>query len=483
MAGFDVPDSLKPETWNGKAAGLDKSKSAAKAALGTELKALQGATKAIDGGLLELDKLSSAKDVEDRMRAIEAEKRASLDKLGKLVTNVLKSAENCNGKDIDKKAADHLKLIKAEAPAHRAAVEVRFQAALATAREKLTALAKAGAKAPAAASGAAAPGAAKKAAGMVKTYRKLGLEAIVKARTRPQMKPSRFMVVEFEKSALFYMGMKYDKAKTQETLKSLLPSEKFKKTYVDPNSKVIWEKNALTLVSNKIPAKFATRLTRSSKLILGKGMKIRMRTETGQAEEPDAAGVEEMSEAELKAELAKMAGDAEVEDDEDDVSPDSIEDEDTDQDDAAAAKAPAAGGAAAKSASVAPAANRAVEAARKQWVDTRKSAKTEIDDLFAQIGKLYGAGQEAQLEVARQTLDKCMAALTKLDSELDALLVAKDNNERAQKMTRARNTADALIQFVSSNKVMVNLDDNEVKKITAAKKLTSSLNQVRAALA
>jgi hypothetical protein len=50
-------------------------------------------------------------------------------------------------------------------------------------------------------------------------------------------------------------------------------------------------------------------------------------------------------------------------------------------------------------------------------------------------------------------------------------------------MTRARNTADALIQFVSSNKVMVNLDDNEVKKITAAKKLTSSLNQVRAALA
>jgi hypothetical protein len=306
------------------------------------------------------------------------------------------------------------------------------------------------------------------------------------------MKPSRFMVAEFKKSVLFYMGMKYDKAKTTETLKAMNPNDTFVRTYVDPNSKVIWEKNALTLVSNKIPPKFATRMTKSSKLILGRAFKIRMRTESGQADEPEEAAADEMSEAELKAELAKMAGDADIEDDEDDVSVDSVGDDDEKDSDApaaakkpapgAAAKSAAATGPAAKSPAVPAGANRAVETARKQWVDTQKAAKAEIDGLFAEIGKLYGKGQEAQLEAARVTLENCMRALSKLDNELEALLVAKDSDERAQKVTRARNTADALIQFVSSNKVMVNLDENEVRRITAAKKLSSSLAAVKAAL-
>jgi hypothetical protein len=270
------------------------------------------------------------------------------------------------------------------------------------------------------------------------------------------------------------------------------PNDTFVRTYVDPNSKVIWEKNALTLVSNKIPPKFATRMTKSSKLILGRAFKIRMRTESGQADEPEEAAADEMSEAELKAELAKMAGDADIEEDEDDVSVDSVGDDDEKDSDApAAAKKPAPGagaksaaatGPAAKSPAVPAGANRAVETARKQWVDTQKAAKAEIDGLFAEIGKLYGKGQEAQLEAARVTLENCMRALSKLDNELEALLVAKDSDERAQKVTRARNTADALIQFVSSNKVMVNLDENEVRRITAAKKLSSSLAAVKAAL-
>jgi hypothetical protein len=410
------------------------------------------------------------------MKEIEAEKKAGLDKLGKQLAAVLKSVDACNGKDIDKKSADALKIIKADAGSQKAAAEAKFDSALAALAQKLRSVPKPAAKTPAPA--APAPAAAKKgAAGMAKTYRKLGLEAIVKARTRPQMKPSRFMVAEFKKSVLFYMGMKYDKAKTTETLKAMNPNDTFVRTYVDPNSKVIWEKNALTLVSNKIPPKFATRMTKSSKLILGRAFKIRMRTESGQADEPEEAAADEMSEAELKAELAKMAGDADIEDDEDDFSVDSVGDDDEKDSDApaaakkhapgAAAKSAAATGPAAKSPAVPAGANRAVETARKQWVDTQKAAKAEIDGLFAEIGKLYGKGQEAQLEAARVTLENCMRALSKLDNELEALLLAKDSDERAQKVTRARNTADALIQFVSSNKVMVNLDENEVRRITA----------------
>lgn len=487
MAGFDLPQSLSAESWNGKAAGLDKSKSAAKTTLGNDLKNLQLQHKTIKWGLLDIDKLSSAKELDERMKEIEAEKKAGLDKLGKQLAAVLKSVDACNGKDIDKKAADALKVIKADAGSQKAAAEARFDSALAALAQKLKSVPKPAAKAPA--SAGAVPAAAKKAAGMAKTYRKLGLEAIVKARTRPQMKPSRFMVAEFKKSVLFYMGMKYDKAKTTEVLKAMNPNDTFVRTYVDPNSKVIWEKNTLTLVSNKIPPKFATRMTKSSKLILGRAFKIRMRTETGQADEPEEAAADEMSEAELKAELAKMAGDADIENDEDEVSPDSVDDDD-DNDAPPAAKAPprgaaaktAAAGPAAKSAAVPAGANRAVETARKQWLDTQKAARTEIDGLFAEIGKLYGKGQEAQLEAARVTLENCMRALSKLDSELDALLGAKDSSDRAQKVSRARSTADALIQFVNSNKVMTNLDENEVRRITAAKKLSSSLAAVKAAL-
>ena len=486
MAGFDLPQSLSAESWNGKASGLDKSKSAAKATLAKDLTQLQNLNKGVRWSLLEIDKLNSAKEMGDRLAELEAEKKAGIDKLGKQLASVLKSVDACNGKDIDKKAADALKTIKADASSQKSAVEARFNSALAALSQKLKTLPKAPAKTPAPTG--ASPGAAKKAAGMAKTYRKLGLEAIVKARTKPQMKPSRFMVAEFKKSVLFYMGMKYDKAKTTEVLKAMNPNDTFVRTYVDPNSKVIWEKNALTLVSNKIPPKFATRITKASKLVLGKGMKIRMRTETGQAEEPEGAVADEMSEADLKAELAKMAGDPDVDDDdEDDVSPDSLDDNDDDEAPAARTAAPAAAksapaGAAAKSAGATPAGLQAVAAARIKWVNTRRSAETEINELFAEIGKLYGAGQEVQLDAARNTLKTCMSVLSKLDKELDALVTAKDN-ERAQKMARARTTADALIEFVKSNKVMASLDDNEVRKITAAQKLTSSLAEVKAALA
>ena len=470
MAGFDLPPSLSAESWNSKAAGLDKSKSAARTALGNDLKALQSQTRLVRWGLLEIDKLSVAKEMDDRLKEIDAEKRSALDKLGKQLAAIIKSADACSGKDIDKKAAEALKAIKADAGGQRSAMEARFNAAMASLSQKLKTAPKPVAKAPAPA--AAAPGAGRKAAAMAKTYRKLGLEAIVKARTKPQMKPSRFMVAEFKKSVLFYMGMKYDKAKTTEVLKAMNPGDTFVRTYVDPNSKVIWEKGALTLVSNRIQPKFATRMTKSSKIILGKTMKIRMRTETGEADEPEGVG-EEMSEAELNAELAKMAGDPEVESDEDDVSADTIDDDE----DAPAAKAPA------KSSAAAPPISPALVSATRKWATTRSTAKKEIDGLFAEIGKLYGAGQEAQLVSARKTLDGCMEALAKLDKELAALIATKDKEERTKKTARARSTADQLIEFVRSNKVMANLDKNEVREISAAAKLSSSLAEIKAALA
>jgi hypothetical protein len=473
MAAFDLPQSLSAESWNSKAAGLDKSKSAAKATLGNDLKALQNQNKAIRWALLDIDKLNSAREMDDRLKEIDAEKKSALDKLGKQLATIIKSADACNGKDIDKKAAEALKVIKADAGSQKSVMEARFNAAMTSLTQKLKAAPKPAAKTP---TPAAAPGASKKAAGMAKTYRKLGLEAIMKARTKPQMKPSRFMVAEFKKSVLFYMGMKYDKAKTTEVLKAMNPNDTFVRTYVDPNSKVIWEKNALTLVSNKIPPKFATRMTKASKLVLGRGMKIRMRTETGQADEPEEAGVEEMSEAELNAELTKMAGDPEVESDEDDVSADTVDDDD-DEEPAPAAKT------AAKTGSAAPPLSAALVSASRKWASTRSSAKAEIDGLFAEIGKLYGTGQESQLATARKTLDSCMEALAKLDKELAALISAKDKDERTKKMARARTTADQLIEFVRSNKIMANLDKNEVREISAAAKLSSSLAEVKAALA
>ena len=71
MAGFDLPQSLSAESWNGKAGGLDKSKSAAKATLAKDLSQLQSLNKGVRWNLLEIDKLGSAKEMGDRLAEID----------------------------------------------------------------------------------------------------------------------------------------------------------------------------------------------------------------------------------------------------------------------------------------------------------------------------------------------------------------------------------------------------------------------------
>jgi hypothetical protein len=486
MASFDLPQSLTLGNWNSKAAGLDKSKSAAKSAVDKELGAVQNVHKAIDWSLLEVDKLTSAADIQTRMKDIEAEKKSSLDKLSKQLGVLGKSADDFAskaGKDVDKKILDAAKAIKSEASSQSASIDARFTSALAALAQKLkTAAAKTPAKTATPASAAASPGAAKKAQATASTYRKLGFEAIMKARTKPQLKPSRFMVVEFKKSVRFYMGMKYDKNKTVETLKAMNPKDAYVRVHLDPNSKVIWEKGALTLVSNKIPLKFAKQMTLACKPLLGKVFKIRMRKESGEVVEADDPEAKEVSDAELAAELAKMPADPEADDDEDSVSDDSMEDEAEEAETASSSRAAKSAGQGAAAKTAAPAANGALESVRAQWVATRTSAGKEIDKLFGEIGKLYDGSQKAELDKARKTLDTCMNALGTLDGQLDAVLREKDNAKRAQRLSSAKATAQKLSEFVDSHPVMANLDNNEVMAITAAAKLRASLQQVQAAL-
>ncbi len=480
MAKFDYPDSLDPSFWDKQKATIAKAPKAPKTNLGDVLKELSRRHGAVAWGDFNAAGVSGAKEVRERMDFVLAEIKA---KLGKLVDQAA-AAESAAadfiknaGKDFAKEPLAAATKVRDAARQYAAQVDVVGNDALS---ELKAALARAGEKK----GGGASPDAAK-AKSMAATYRKLGTVAIANARFKPHVKPSRFMVVEFKKSARLYMGMKYDRSLTQRMMIALNPQDTFVRTHVDPMSKVIWEKGKLTLVSNRIPLRLAQRVSLGTKSLLGRAYKVRMRNDKGEIAEGDDPDAKEVSDKELAAELASLPHDEEADNDKDEVAPDS--DSDSSDADQATAKGSAASASSATSARSAEAANHDLEALRASWGSTLNAALGDMKGLADAIVGMYPAGQRPkELKGAVEKLQSCMSELRgDLDAALAKAIAAKTADDRAKKVAAAKTSANKILQFVKRDEVMRSLDDHGIEgvaKVSAAARLSATLTQIDAAL-
>lgn len=468
MSRAALSKSLTPAYWISQTNGSDKSKESLKTAATTALKTVESQNKDIEWDALDLSKLTVAAELAKRADELSKIDEA-VGKLAKQVDVAIEAAKKFSKalSAADKKIADTVKSI--ESDGNKLVAEAKSD--VATALKTLAAKQAAAAAAQAAKGAAAAPPVDKKALALGMSYRKLALKSMLNARSKPQLKPARFMVVEFKTQVLVYMGLKYDKRMTENAMKALnhakYPDDPFIKTYVDPNSKVIWEKNTLTLVSDRIKTGLATRISKSSKIVMGKTYKIRMRKENGEAVESDNHEAQDVSEADLAKELAAMAPDPEADNDVDSVSADSHEDDDGDKKPAAAA---------------APIDNKAAVAVRTLWADAQKSATAEVDALLTQIRGLFPKGEHQKaLDDAEHTLRHLMGVFASLDDQLKLVAVQKDKQGQEKYIRDVRNKVDALRQL-EKHPVMKSLDDNEVHKIRAGATLFAGLDKVDAVM-
>ncbi len=148
---------------------------------------------------------------------------------------------------------------------------------------------------------------------------------------------------------------------------------------------------------------------------------------------------------------------------------------------AAATPQPTAKTAAGASGSAAGKGDKELAALADTWVKTRDAAIKEVEGLKAEIQKLYPKG-DPSVQAAMKQLD---GSVSKLKVGLDAALkgaAGKAEAQRATLIAAAKSKVADLINHIDSDSVMVNLDDNEVKPISAGAKLRAGLKTLQDAL-
>jgi len=124
-----------------------------------------------------------------------------------------------------------------------------------------------------------------------KIVRSRALDAIKKIK-KPDAgaSPQRFMIVQGKLSVATYMGPSIG-ATQEKMLKSLIADEAPFKVFKDPQGELIWEKNAVTFVSDQLPPGLVKKMQLWLKKILDLNVKIRVRKTTGEAEESEGEDV------------------------------------------------------------------------------------------------------------------------------------------------------------------------------------------------
>ena len=170
-----------------------------------------------------------------------------------------------------------------------------------------------------AASGAAAkPDAESKGAKLVRSR---ALDAIRSLRKPVKgAKPLQFLVVQGKTTVTTYLGP--SAGPTQEKiLRSLIPNDAPFHVFKDPQGQLLWEKNAVTIVSDKLPAGLAKKMQAWLKKILKLNLRLRVRRTNGEVEETegedlpadlpataeDGAAARQQAQDELEARLAELA--------------------------------------------------------------------------------------------------------------------------------------------------------------------------------
>lgn len=326
-----------------------------------------------------------------------------------------------------------------------------------------------------------------------KLVRTRALECIRKIKKpQPGAKPFRFVVVAGKTSVTVYLGVMASTAQ-EKLLKGLIPTEKPYKTYKDPKGEVIWEKNAITLVSDRLPLGLAKKMQIWLKKLTALNARIRIRKTTGEVEEsdegedikddqlkPDAA---DAADAEAKKQAGKdfmkrlsgMAADVKV------ALAGPMSDEikelvvsitkagnakDFEEADAQLDEMEALLAEATEADKSAPKISIAeVNKAKTAWGGARIKAISEIKRLAAEIGSAFKdeTAQKAKVGEAVTRLYGLIPKLgTTLETQLDAAVKETDPAKQKVLVTKAKLTLDGVAKLLDEDDLMINIDDNEV---------------------
>lgn len=522
---ISLPASLAASYWATKSA---RAKNPPKNKITESSKTFATQFTSLTLSLCDLAKVVSAADLTKRSDALDAEKKTAeklvvqAKDLAREVDQFVKAA----GKELDKDVAKAAELIKSDASSCAEESKKKIDAALKELKDRLAVATKAGAK-PAAASAAPAPVSKVDAKFIGDRCRKAIAAAI---NNKAGIRPATFALVKRAKTVQIVMGSASEVAKGIAKLAKPVNGKK-PPVLKDPKSQVIFEKGVITLVSDRIPPKFARQIQLALKLQTGKGPKVRMRKTTGEAEESgggeevnadmfkvneEAVDPKEAAAAkadfdrrwakakadvvkalpsrsqEEKVEIAGLLKDADsaahksdyidaletleaILDILDTTPTADDEDDGDDAPEAAVAAPPSAKGG-----------KNDLAAHRDAWNDTCKSAVGEITTLRGKIAAMFSDGSQADaLKGALGTLDMCVATLKNdvLSKQLAAAADPKNASRRDALAASAKQTVAQLRKFVDQHPVMKELDDNEVHKISAAGTVSAKLREIENALA
>lgn len=496
----------------------DAGKKAPPAPVKTAMSTFESAHKGIDWkAAAEAEKAKTPEQAKAARDKIDAAIK-QLEKAGAAAKSLAKAAGDlANDKDAGKAA----KAAKAAAEGFAKDAAGYFDAAL----KKLDDLEKAAAK-------TAKPAAGKGGAPMSKEDEQLLMKFSKKAiqmamKPKAGAKPMQFAIVGKPGPAIkVLMGSKTEIAKLIARFGKPDPATKKKPLVAkDPASQLIWENGALIFQSGRIPANYIGSVKKALVKQIKKSPKVKWRKpgaadvddgddkgdtlsdadlqvaedaqetarENAAAQSPYKSLLATLSknpavqQAPFKAELAEAAKLAQagswadalatLQELEIDLDKSAVDEDDGDEGEAAAPTSKAA---------AAPAANAAapndLAGLAKSWTSTRDKALSEIKDLAKEIVKLYPNG-DPNLKSAVGMLDSCMKELQKpVDKVLEAAGKATSEADRKKAADAARDAVNKMLDYVKSNEIMKNLDNNEVKPISAAESLRKGLEQIERSL-
>ena len=310
MAQVNLPSTLGSAFWDKQKAALAKAPKAPPTKLGEELKTLTKLHLAVPWDGLGDDKLDSVDKAQSRLAAVEEAARGSIKRVGEQAQAIEASAtkfetEAKKDKQFPKEPLVAVAAIVKAAKEYRTEVDEFVAAAKKAITARTTALA-AQQKKPATAAPTGGSGTESKGAKLVRAR---ALDAIRKIKKpAPGAKPMRFLVVQGKTTVASYLGASVGPAQ-EKVLKGLLPGEAPFKIFKDLQGELVWEKNAVTFVSDRLPGGLVKKMQLWLKKILKLNLKLRVRKTTGEVEESEG---EDLPDDMLKLDPAELAARAQA---------------------------------------------------------------------------------------------------------------------------------------------------------------------------
>jgi hypothetical protein len=323
MGLINLPSTLGPAFWDKQKTALAKTPKAPTTKLGDEVKALARLHAGVDWDALGNDKLDSSDETQSRLSELEAAARGKIKILAEQAQTVEAVAtkfetEAKKDKQFPKEPPAAAGTIAKSAREYRAEIDTF----VADVRKKLsTRLAALNAQEENGGKGDAAKAAAD--AKSVQLVRARGLDAIRRIKApAPEAKPMRFLVVQGRTTVTTYMGPSVGPAQ-EKLLKSLIPEDAPYKVFKDPKGELVWERKAVTFVSDVLPPGVCKKMQAWLRQTLKVNPRLRVRRTNGEAEEIDgedipddllATGAGVGTDADLAALEAALEGEREGED-------------------------------------------------------------------------------------------------------------------------------------------------------------------------